>query len=502
MLKKTIVCSLIFFGVIVNQINGQSVVNLSGEDGSFGINSSEYLHNMDILYQINVGSQANIDISITYDTEKNWDYLYVYECDDNYSNLEQALSLSGAGETTYRSKTMNGKLVLTFKSDANTSGDKGYTGFNVDYSLVRETAPPNENVFENTGAASIGSVAGQANMQIVDHASKNLGSLTLIEPDFDNSLMLLKSSSESKLGFSYNKMASNGSLGITAKDNLYFTSKGHVFSTNQSEQAFQIFNNGNIGINKPVNDRGSINIGTRGIPYESFLSVSDSEGNYGISIQDMTGTNHWGGGISSYTIDEHYAFCLLGDNKGSSTGSRGVICFDGRMNGSSAPDNQVVFEYCSGYGNRLAHITGEGSFFVKKNIEATGTIKATEVKVDAGDNVPDFVFEDDYELKNLKELESFIKANKHLPDIPSAKEMEASGINLAEMNKLLLQKIEELTLYVIDQDSQLDRKNNFAEELNATIEMQNAEVKELKEKNRNLVVRMEKIEELLMNGSE
>jgi hypothetical protein len=54
-----------------------------------------------------------------------------------------------------------------------------------------------------------------------------------------------------------------------------------------------------------------------------------------------------------------------------------------------------------------------------------------------------------YFLRDLNHVEKFIKEHKHLPDIPSAKEMEAAGVNLAEMNKLLLMKVEELTLYMI-----------------------------------------------------
>nr|WP_320120071.1 hypothetical protein [uncultured Marinifilum sp.] len=81
-------------------------------------------------------------------------------------------------------------------------------------------------------------------------------------------------------------------------------------------------------------------------------------------------------------------------------------------------------------------------------LEVTGTIKATEIKVEA--QTADFVFEEDYQLKSLEEVEQFVQENKHLPDIPSARQMEEDGVGLAEMNKLLLQKVEELTLHVIE----------------------------------------------------
>ena len=63
---------------------------------------------------------------------------------------------------------------------------------------------------------------------------------------------------------------------------------------------------------------------------------------------------------------------------------------------------------------------------------------------------PDYVFNDDYKLKSLLEVESFIQKNNHLPGIPAACEVETDGLNVGEMQKLMMEKIEELTLYLID----------------------------------------------------
>jgi hypothetical protein len=87
--------------------------------------------------------------------------------------------------------------------------------------------------------------------------------------------------------------------------------------------------------------------------------------------------------------------------------------------------------------------------FSCKNLNANGTIHAREVKVDLN-GWSDFVFHPTYKLKPLLEVEKYIKANGHLEDIPSAKEVEKNGVNMGEMQAKLLQKIEELTLYVIE----------------------------------------------------
>jgi hypothetical protein len=93
---------------------------------------------------------------------------------------------------------------------------------------------------------------------------------------------------------------------------------------------------------------------------------------------------------------------------------------------------------------------GIGTASPNQKLTVNGTIYGKEVKVDLSVPGPDYVFEPEYNLLSLKEVESYIRQNKHLPEVPAAKEMEQNGINLSEMNMLLLRKVEELTLYVID----------------------------------------------------
>ncbi len=72
----------------------------------------------------------------------------------------------------------------------------------------------------------------------------------------------------------------------------------------------------------------------------------------------------------------------------------------------------------------------------------------------------DYVFEKDYYLMPLNKVKSFIKENKHLPGVPSAKEVEKNGIRVEKVNEVLLKKIEELTLYVLEQQEKIEELNN------------------------------------------
>ena len=106
---------------------------------------------------------------------------------------------------------------------------------------------------------------------------------------------------------------------------------------------------------------------------------------------------------------------------------------------------------------------GIGTTHPDSRLTVAGNIHAQEVKVTvrAGE-VPDYVFANDYKLKSLQEVEGYIKQNNHLPEIPSAKEIEKNGLMLAEMNLNLLKKVEELTLYMIEMKKEIEilKKNN------------------------------------------
>lgn len=84
-----------------------------------------------------------------------------------------------------------------------------------------------------------------------------------------------------------------------------------------------------------------------------------------------------------------------------------------------------------------------------------------EVRTDAmGISWPDYVFENNYELKKLSEVEKYIKENKHLEGVPSQAEIEKAGVNIGEMNAILLKKIEELTLYVIELEKKINKHDS------------------------------------------
>lgn len=119
------------------------------------------------------------------------------------------------------------------------------------------------------------------------------------------------------------------------------------------------------------------------------------------------------------------------------------------VRGSSMIEGNILTDSNIGIGTNL-FADGSDSYRLSVN----GAVRAHRVKVYT--TWADFVFEKEYQLPTLKEVEKHIQEKGHLKDIPSAKEVEQNGIELGEMNKLLLQKVEELTLYLIEMNKELE----------------------------------------------
>jgi hypothetical protein len=118
--------------------------------------------------------------------------------------------------------------------------------------------------------------------------------------------------------------------------------------------------------------------------------------------------------------------------------------------GSVRSSNDVLVEGVVGIGT----LTPDPYYKLSVN----GSVRAKEIRVNTG--WADFVFERDYKLRSLTEVEYYIQKHKHLPEIPSAAEVEESGVALGEMQSKVLQKIEELTLYIIELNKRVEKLEN------------------------------------------
>ncbi len=220
---------------------------------------------------------------------------------------------------------------------------------------------------------------------------------------------------------------------------------------------------GNVGIgtaapNSKLTVNGKVEVGREGVvgTYNStqVQGIWSLGSAYGIS----TAANDFG---------TQYGMVYAHTNAGTS-GSKKPIAGWG---------HQILF---TDNGNRKAAIsTSYGHAYFEGNmgigtentqgykLAVNGGVIAEEIVVKLYANWPDYVFGEKYALKPLAEVEEFIQENNHLPNVPSEKEVKDKGINLGEMDAILLQKIEELTLYTIEQQKLIEKQGELIEQLTA-----------------------------------
>lgn len=288
----------------------------------------------------------------------------------------------------------------------------------------------------------------------------------------------------------YNKGFSNNAMGIfngaVTKEDIYLynvnganadflvlKASGHVGIGTSSpsthwSKVLQVydFNNASLSVKTPVADWHILTAANGGLDFRDITGGGNagrffiaSNGNLGSGTTSPISQLHLASDAShAFAItrgDGTYGFRIFRDANG------GNILFQVGNNLNNW-ETKIKIGEGEGINTKLLFNPDGGNVLIGKTsqtntsykLDINGNVRANKVVVNTSG--ADFVFEDNYNLRSLAELQQYIRQNKHLPEIPSAKEMEKEGQDVGTLNIQLLQKIEELTLYIIQQQKEIE----------------------------------------------
>lgn len=440
--------------------NGTDIYNLNS--GEVGIGTTAPVYLLDIL---NDSTTRALNVKNIYagSSEKYGFYNYVTNTGSGARNgifsLVEAPNSNKAAHGIYSKVTHQGSgVAYGIRSYVNT------TGSGVHYGIHSEATGINNYSFYGLGRGyfsdnvGLGTTSPDARLEIEHNSSGANPQLLLYESGDDFARLNLKNSNSS----SYWTIAGFTST-TNASERLHFynSTTGNILS---------ITGNGNvgIGISSPVSPLqitdAAVSLGMGG----SLVIGLTTSANIAFDADEIQARKN---GAADFVNLNPLGGTVTINNSGT-TGPQGSLRI-GNIDGNNvqyrgdeiqAMNDGLTSELRLNPSGSPVYIGTSGILLNPEKLNVCGSIKATEIRVEA--SWCDYVFDKNYKLMPLQQVSDYIKKYRHLPNIPTAAQVESNGLQLGDMSRRMMEKIEELTIYIIqlhDQIQLLELKNKELE---------------------------------------
>lgn len=303
-------------------------------------------------------------------------------------------------------------------------------------------APAQQNALPASGNVGIGTPAPEVPVHLFagdSGGTQHAFSRLTVEDDYHASVTIMTPSA--RIGnFAFADESSPFAGGMTydhSDDRLIFT----VSDTNY---ALQINKFGQVGIGGPATSAA--------LEVNGTVALSDGGG---FALRKASGKGAYA--IHYAAVAPRYPLRFVGSSDAGTHRYFEFGYYDGD-NAANAWHSKIAINSYTGF-------VGVGTMSPTHPLSVNGAIRAKEVIVESGWS--DFVFESDYRLRPLSEVESHIAERGHLPDVPSAADVEGEGLSIGATQRIMMQKIEELTLYAIEQNKRIEAQQAEIDALKA-----------------------------------
>lgn len=463
-MKKNLmfIISLVFIGFSSN-LFAQQIISMTAESGIIDISKTKYVNNINREYHINIGTQKPIIFSshITLPPfDIDGDYVEIYAVDANNNRVLRYSFQTSLNTIISKLSTdiPTGKAIVKVFTNSTNSysywGDE-WPGFVLNYEVENTTILDNLRVLENLEVIGNTTISGNTTINGSNNTFKGVNKFT-------GSISIGRIENVNKAGIqSYQNLSINeNAYGMYSYLKNYSLDpdiygiysevddrRGRENTPKPAITWAGYFKGGKVEVNSGnlIVTNGKVGIGTT-TPYYDL----EVNGNIWGKSMDIALNSLMGHDIGTYfnynnKLMGYHALGWFEDAWMSDGYTFWLSAYAGLKFFTEGKVRMSI--------NKAGNV-GIGTTSPGEKLDVIGTIRAHEVKVCLNQGC-DFVFEPNYNLMPLNELDNFIKTNKHLPEVSPAAVMESEGINLSEMNALLLQKIEELTLYIIEQDKRI-----------------------------------------------
>jgi hypothetical protein len=297
----------------------------------------------------------------------------------------------------------------------------------------------NSNPYPTTGSLGLGTATPAAGYQLQIHGVSTYTNPTTYYYDFTD-MGIVATIPGTAQGITSRMGFTNPTTGATANDGTILRQSGKNFVLQNVENELLSFQSNRALINLDgVNNRISIGATTQYTGTSNAALNINQLGDNGLKVMAGAGGKY---GLSVTATNTDYATLIY------SFTNTALPTFSTKGNGIT----ELYYRYAGGTAVNLFTIRNNDRKILQ--VSNDGILRSREIIVDAL-NWADYVFDPNYQLMSLDSLQTYIEENNHLPNVPSTEEVSQQGVNVAKTDAILLEKIEELTLYILQQQEML-----------------------------------------------